>query len=494
MPAAYDALTRQQTQLYRLGHLSAICGWDQAANMPPKGNDARSAALAELAQLTHQIATDPQVDGLMATALSEPLGEDEAANLREIHHRWRRRKALPESLVTQKEIATGRCEHAWRSQRPASDWEGFLENFRPVVALAREEAQRLSQALGVSPYEALVDGFEPGLTEREIDSVFTPLRQWLPGLIAQVMEKQSSEPVIQPQGPFPLEAQRRLCEQVMQRLGFDFSAGRLDVSTHPFCGGVPEDVRLTTRFNPDEFLGSLYGTIHETGHGRYQQNLPTQWQGQPLAQARSMAFHESQSLFFEMQLGAHPGFVAQLSPLLVDAFGPQDAFEPENLQRLLTRVKRGYIRVDSDEVTYPAHILLRTRLERALISGEIEAEDLPSLWDEELEALLGLRCDGEHHQGVMQDIHWPAGLFGYFPCYTLGAMYAAQWFATIEKARPTVHAEIEKGQLEPTLDWLKANIWQQGSRWTGAELAQRASGEMLNPQYFRDHLSRRYLD
>jgi carboxypeptidase Taq len=256
---------------------------------------------------------------------------------------------------------------------------------------------------------------------------------------------------------------------------------------------VPEDVRLTTRFNTEEFLGSLYGTIHETGHGRYQQNLPAQWLGQPVAQARSMAFHESQSLFFEMQLGAHPGFVAQLSPLLIEAFGPQDAFEPENLQRLLTRVKRGFIRVDSDEVTYPAHILLRTKLERALIKGEIEAEDLPSLWDAELEALLGLRCVGQHHQGVMQDIHWPAGLFGYFPCYTLGAMYAAQWFATIEKARPTVHAEIEKGQLEPTFDWLKTNIWQQGSRWTGAELAQRASGETLNPQYFRDHLSRRYL-
>lgn len=492
MPAAYEALARQQTQLYRLGHLSAICNWDQAANMPPKGNDARSAAMAELAQLMHQLSTDPKVDTLMQQALQESLNDDESANLREIHHQWRRQKALPERLVTQKEIAAGRCEHAWRSQRPANDWAGFLENFRPVVALAREEADRLSQSLGVSRYEALVDGFEPGLTEAEIEAVFGPLRQWLPGLIAQVIERQSSEPVIQPQGPFPLEAQRALCERVMHLLGFDFTAGRLDVSTHPFCGGVPEDVRLTTRFNAQEFLGSLYGTIHETGHGRYQQNLPAAWLGQPMAQARSMAFHESQSLFFEMQLGAHPGFVTQLSPLLIEAFGPQEAFEPENLQRLLTRVKRGYIRVDSDEVTYPAHILLRTKLERALIAGEIEAEDLPSLWDAELEALLGLRCDGEHHQGVMQDIHWPAGLFGYFPCYTLGAMYAAQWFATIEKARPTVHAEIERGQLEPTFDWLKTNIWQQGSRWTGAELAHRASGETLNPQYFKNHLNRRY--
>lgn len=493
MPAAYDALARQQTQLYRLGHLSAICNWDQAANMPPKGNEARSAAMAELAQLMHQITTDPKVDGLMQQALEESLAEDEAANLREIHHQWRRQKALPESLVTRKEIATGRCEHAWRSQRPANDWSGFLENFRPVVALAREEADRLSQALGVSPYEALVDGFEPGLSEQEIESVFGPLRVWLPELIEQVLAKQAHETVIQPQGPFPVEAQRALCEQVMHTLGFDFTAGRLDVSTHPLCGGVPEDVRLTTRFNPDEFLGSLYGTIHETGHGRYQQNLPAQWLGQPMAQARSMAFHESQSLFFEMQLGAHPGFVAQLSPMLMKAFGTQEAFAPENLQRLLTRVKRGYIRVDSDEVTYPAHILLRTKLERALMAREIEAEDLPSLWDEELDALLGLRCNGEHHQGVMQDIHWPAGLFGYFPCYTLGAMYAAQWFATIERANPAVHEAIAQGELSSVFDWLKAHIWQQGSRWTGAELAVKASGQTLNPQFFRDHLARRYL-
>lgn len=177
MPAAYEALARQQTQLYRLGHLSAICNWDQAANMPPKGNDARSAAMAELAQLMHQLSTDPQVDTLMQQALQESLNDDESANLREIHHQWRRQKALPERLVTQKEIATGRCEHAWRSQRPANDWAGFLENFRPVVALAREEADRLSQSLGVSRYEALVDGFEPGLTEAEIEAVFGPLRQ-----------------------------------------------------------------------------------------------------------------------------------------------------------------------------------------------------------------------------------------------------------------------------------------------------------------------------
>ncbi len=490
---AYDELAATHLRLHHLGHLQAIAGWDQAANMPTKGNDARAAALAEIAALLHRIGTDASLGQRLAAAEAEPLDALQRANLREMRRGWLQATALPESLVQRRALATARCEHAWRTQRPANDWAGFVANFREVLAVGREQAALLAERSGLSRYEALMDLYEPGLRCATVDRVFGELRQWLPGLIRRALQRQAQQPVIAPQGPFPVAAQRALCEQVMRLLGFDFEAGRLDVSAHPFCGGVPEDVRMTTRFRDDEFLVSLMGTVHETGHGRYEQNLPRELLGQPVAQARSMAIHESQSLAFEMQLGSHPGFVARLAPLIVQAFGAQPAFEAGNLQRLLTRVKPGPIRVDADEVTYPAHIILRYEIERALIEGEIEPEDVPALWDARMMELLGVDTRGNFRDGPLQDVHWPEALFGYFPCYSLGAMYAAQWFAAMRRAQPDLDARIARGELSAVFDWLRQHIWSQASRWTTDELALRASGEALNPAHFKAHLEARYL-
>jgi carboxypeptidase Taq len=470
-----------------------MADWDQAANMPAKGNEARAAALAEMAALMHRLRTDGALADQIARAGDEPLDDYQRANLREIHRDWRSANALPESLVQRRSLASARCEHAWRSQRPANDWAGFLGNFRPLLAVAREEAALLSAQTGLSRYDALMDQFEPGMNSATLDRVFGEVRQWLPGLIRRVRDKQAGEPLIEPVGPFALPAQRALCERVIRWLGFDFEAGRLDVSAHPFCGGVPEDVRMTTRFRDDDFLGALMGTIHETGHGRYEQNLPRESLGQPVAQARSAALHESQSLSFEMQLGGHPGFVNRLAPLLVEAFGPQPAFGAQNLHRLLTRVKPGFIRVDADEVTYPAHVILRYEIERPLIEGQIEAEDIPALWDAKMMELLGVDTRGNFKDGPLQDVHWPEALFGYFPCYSLGAMYSAQWFAAMRRAMPDLDDRIGHGDLAAVFDWLRDNIWTQASRWTTDELAIRASGELLNPAHFKAHLEARYL-
>ena len=490
---SYDQLSGTWKRLHHLGHLQSIAGWDQAANMPPKGNEARAAALAEMAALLHRMRTDAKLPDQLSRAEQEPLSNMERANLREMRRQWRVSNALPESLVQRQQIASSRCEHAWRTQRPANDWKGFVANFREVLTLAREEAALLSELNGVRKYDAMMDRFEPGMTCAQLDRVFGELRQWLPGMIQQVTARQAQQTLITPSGPFPQAAQRALCEQVMRLLGFDFEAGRLDVSTHPFCGGVPEDVRMTTRFREDDFLGSLMGTVHETGHGRYEQNLPRDWLGQPVADARSMALHESQSLSFEMQLGSHPGFVAQLAPLVAQALGHQDAFEAGNLHKLLTRVKPGFIRVDADEVTYPAHIILRYEIERPLLEGEIEAEDVPALWDAKMMELLGVDTRGNFKDGPLQDVHWSEALFGYFPCYSLGAMYAAQWFAAMRRATPDLDARIGAGDLSPVFDWLRDNIWTQASRWTTDELAGRASGEALNPAHFKAHLQARYL-
>lgn len=490
---AYDALCQRHQRLHRLSHLQAIASWDQSAFMPERGAQARAEALAEMGGLLHQLATDPQLRQLLEDAAQEPLDDFQRASLREMRRVWRSANAVPQRLVEARSLANSRCEHAWRQQRAANDWNGYVENLRPVVRYAREEAQYLSDDGGLSRYDALLDQYEPGMRAAEVDRVFGDLRQWLPGLVRQVMDRQSGDRVIHPQGPFPAAAQRALGLDAMKLLGFDFEAGRLDESAHPFCGGVPEDVRMTTRYRDDSFLQSLTGTIHETGHGRYEQNLPRDWLGLPVAGARSMGLHESQSLSFEMQLAAHPGFAGLLQPLVERHLGRQSAFAADNLHRLMTRVAPGYIRVDADEVTYPAHVILRYEIERPLIEGEIEVEDIPALWDAKMQELLGLDTRGNYKDGCMQDVHWGCGLYGYFPCYTLGAMYAAQWFATMRRERPALDEEIARGELAPVFDWLKTRIWSQGSRWETPELVRRASGEALNPAHFRRHLESRYL-
>jgi carboxypeptidase Taq len=493
MHAAYDELTRTWSRLHRLGHLQAIAGWDRAAMMPTKGSVARANALAEMETLLHRIRTDPTLEALIERAGCEALDDVEHANLREMRRAWRSSNALPEALVEAKSLAASRCEHAWQTQRPANDWAGFLANFRDVLRLAREEARCLAEASGLSPYDALLDQYEPGMTGAEVDRVFDDLQTWLPDLVRRARERQAQHMPDVAGGPFPKTAQRALSLDVMKLLGFDFEAGRLDESAHPFSGGVPEDTRLTTRYREDDFLQALMGTIHETGHARYEQNLPRDWLGQPVARARSMAIHESQSLSFEMQLGRSRGFVGLLAPRLAASFGDSPAFEPDNLHRLMTRVKPGHIRVDADELTYPAHVILRYRIERKLIEGSIEGEDIPTLWDAGMASLLGMDTRGNYTDGCMQDVHWSAGLFGYFPCYTLGAMYAAQWFAAMRRATPDLDRQVAAGELAPVFDWLRTNVWIQASRLGTAELATRATGEALNPVHFRRHLEARYL-
>ena len=489
----YSELTRLHTRLYRYQHLASIVGWDRNAMMPPAGNEARAAAEAELSALIHRTRTDPRLETWLKAAGQETLDDVAQANLREIRRDWRSANALPESLVEAKTLAGARCEHAWRSQRKANDWKGFLENFREVLRLSREEAKLLAAETGLAPYDALMDRFEPGVRATDIDRIFGDVRSWLPDLVARARAKQADEAVLVPQGPFPVAAQRALNREVMGLLGFDFEAGRLDESAHPFSGGVPEDVRLTTRYSEDDFARSLLGTIHETGHARYEQNLPREWLGQPIGTARSYGIHESQSLSCEMQLARSRSFIGLLAPLLKKHFGDQPAFDPDNLYRLWTRVQPGFIRVDADEVTYPAHVILRYEIERPLVEGEIEAEDIPALWDEKMQALLGLDTRGNYRDGCLQDVHWTDGAFGYFPSYTLGAMYAAQWFAVIRRAAPDLDARIATGDVKPVFDWQREFIWSQGCRWSTPELVMRASGEALNPAHFRSHLERRYL-
>ncbi len=307
------------------------------------------------------------------------------------------------------------------------------------------------------------------------------------------MEKQSntlSEPL---QGPFKIKAQQKLARQVMAMLGFDFEHGRLDISHHPFCGGVPKDVRITTRYSELDFLEGLMGIVHETGHACYEQNLPEQWQTQPVGQSHSMGLHESQSLFYEMQLSRHPEFIRQLLPELESRFGSSDELTADNLVALSHRVKPGLIRVDADEISYPAHIMLRFEIERDLIEGAIKVRDLPEIWDSKMQHYLGLSTLGNDKDGCMQDIHWCDGSFGYFPSYTLGAMYAAQLRFAMEKQLGSLDSLLTGREFEVIFNWLKDAIWQKGRLYPVPDLILQVTGSELSPDYFLKHLKQRYL-
>ncbi|WP_346351772.1 carboxypeptidase M32 [Oceanimonas sp. AH20CE76] len=489
---SYSALEQHFEQLHHLQHLGAICGWDQATMMPAGGNEARAEALGTLAVLCHQQLQDERLGDWFAGAKNEALSAEQQQSLAEMQRSWRDATLLPQDLVRARSLAGSRCEHAWRSLRPANDWAGFLPLFEEVVALSREAAAARADALGLSRYDSLLELYEPGMRSQTLDALFDDLNQWLPNLITQVQEKQRNESVLQPAGPFATEQQKALGLEVMTKLGFDFNRGRLDVSVHPFCGGVSDDVRLTTRYDENDAAQALMGIIHETGHARYEQSLPAQWRKLPVGQARSMGVHESQSLFFEMQLGRHPAFLAQLSPLLNQYLGEQAAFAPDNLARLYTRVQPGFIRVDADEVTYPAHVMLRYQIERDLIEGKLEPRHVPERWDQLMQQYLGLSTKGDYKNGCLQDIHWTDGSFGYFPSYTLGAIYAAQLAEAMQQQLGRFE-QLLSGDLAPVFNWLQQHIWQHASLLSTEELLQQASGQSLSSAPFRRHLEQRYL-
>ncbi|WP_274020856.1 carboxypeptidase M32 [Vibrio parahaemolyticus] len=512
---AFTKLVEHSKKVANFGHLLEIVGWDQAAVMPSGGAEARSNAMAELEVHIHSLMTQPHLEDLFAQAEEETLATQERAMLREMKREWQLANLLPESLVQASSLAGSKCEHAWRTQRANNDWAGFEKNWAEVVKLSQEEAQIRADANGTTPYDAMLNVYEPGTTSASLDILFSDVKTWLPSLIDEAIEKQKSNNILLPNGHYPAEKQKALGLQVMKLLQFDFEHGRLDESVHPFCGGVPTDVRITTRYDESEFMQSLMGIVHETGHARYEQGLPKELAGTPAGEARSMGIHESQSLFFEMQIGRNNAFIDHLARLASNHFSGNE-FAKDNLAKIYTRVEKGFIRVDADELTYPAHVILRYEIERDLMNGVIKHTDVPELWNEKMKAYLGLSTEGNFKNGCMQDIHWtdskytmyPAqhnyrdgclqdihwctGSFGYFPSYTLGAMYAAQFMAAMRKT-VDVDEAIHSGDMTPIFTWLSDNIWSKGSLLTTDELVKQATGETLNPLHFQAHLRHRYL-
>ncbi|MEY4511351.1 MAG: hypothetical protein RLZZ450_3473 [Pseudomonadota bacterium] len=499
---SYRELDKHFRRLGHLQHTAAILGWDEAVIMPEASGPERAEAMATLQVLLHEQLTDPRLVGWLDAAQQEAgsgrLGTPELANVREIRRLVRRAQCLPPALVERSAEAQLRCEQAWRSQRKANDFTGFAKLLRDVVTCRQEVAAHLASALGLSPYDALLDEYEPGENAARLDQVFANLRRFLPSLTEQVLERQAGQQVHTPRGPFAIDAQRWLGETMMRAIGFDATRGRLDVSHHPFCGGVPSDVRITTRYDEQDFTSALMGVLHETGHAKYEQGLPRAWALQPVGSARGMAMHEGQSLFSEMQVSRSREFLEFVVPHIQAAFPDAAAAQPEaftvdNLYGFFTQVERGKIRVDADELTYPCHIIVRYDIERQLIAGTMKVEHIPEAWDAGMRELLGISTGNDHRDGCMQDVHWPSGAFGYFPTYTLGALTAAQLFRTALAQNPALPGQIAHGEFDALNGFLRDAVWEQASIYSGDEILKRATGESLDARHFEAHLRRRYL-
>ena len=490
---AYARLTARFARIATIGEASSMLGWDAAAVMPPGGGAARGDQLAVLAGLGHGLLTAAETADDLAQADAGP-DEWDAANLRLMRHAHVRATAVPADLVEAQARANSACEKVWREARRDSDFAAVSPYLVEVVSLVRQSADAMAPALGLSPYDALMDGYQRGIGAADVAPVFARYEAFLRDALPRAEERQARQPPPTPlPGVFPADRQEGLCRRLSARAGLEFEHARLDRSTHPFCGGTPTDVRITTRYDDSDPAQALMGVLHETGHALYERGLPAGYARQPVGEAAGMAAHESQSLIIEMQSCRSDPFLAWLGPELHGAFGgPAEPYAPSNLSRLWRRVERGFIRVDADEMTYPAHVILRFRLEQALVSGDLAVADLPGAWRDGMAALLGV-TPPDDARGCLQDIHWYDGAFGYFPSYTLGAMAAAQLMAAARRDVAELDAGLGRGELGPLVGWLRRHVHGQGSRLGFNDLLRAATGKPLDPAAFEAHLTARYL-
>jgi carboxypeptidase Taq len=492
----YEQLEQEFRRLHAFRGALSLLRWDAAVMMPRGSADVRGEQLAALETEHHALLTTPKVARLLerAEAAASQLEDWPLANLREMRRQRDHAIATPPSLIARLAKATARAEVFWVEAKKANDFKLLAPHLEEVVHLVRDKAALLGQARGLAPYDALVDGFTPGISTADIDTIFKALSRKLPGLINQAIEVQAAHAPAPLVGKFTVARQRSLSVDVLKALGFPFDRGRLDESEHPFTEGVPGDIRVTTRFDLNDPFSGLLGAVHETGHAMYDLGLPVEWRDQPVGRDRGLALEESQSLLFEMNLCRSRAFVKYLRPLLekyLQVSGPE--WEEANLYRHLIRVRRSTIRMDADELTYPVHIMLRYELEKRILEGSLPVTDLPEAWNANLEQRLNIRPTNDV-DGCLQDIHWAVGHFGYFPSYVLGAVIAGQLNEAMRGARPSLDEEIAAGQFGGVMDWLRDNVHGVGARLPVQELIKQATGKPLTAAAYLRYLEAKYLE
>jgi carboxypeptidase Taq len=493
-PAAYAELTRLLREASTLYSAISILGWDQETQMPPHASPLRAEQMAVLSTLVHERRTSARLGDLLAACEADAaLTADPAAaaNLRAVRRDYDRATRLPPDLVREMAETSSRAMHVWRDAREQNDYATFAPWLEKTVALNRAAAEALGWPAGGELYDALLDTYEPGMSTAEITRTFDALRAGLAPLIHAVAASGVRPDLGWQRTPVPVTRQVAFNRGLVGRMGFDLDAGRLDESAHPFCDGIgPGDTRLTTRYAEDQFASALASTLHETGHALYEQNLPkADLFGQPLGEAASTGIHESQSRMWENFVGRSRPFWEWVLPELRSAFGggALDGVDVETAYRGMNVVAPNLIRIESDEATYNLHIMLRFDLERALLSGDLGVADLPAAWNDRIRADLGLTVPDDA-RGCLQDIHWSMGSFGYFPTYTLGNLYAAQFWVTLREALPGLDDDLRRGEFGGLLAWLKAQVHVHGRRYTAPELCERITGRRLSHQPLLDYL------
>lgn len=494
LASTYASLVESLRRTQLMGSVGALVAWDEQVNLPPDSTDLRAEQRTLLAELHHAEATQPAIGEFLDTleAARDALTADQQAVIRIARRDYDLSTKVPKEFVRRKAQADSAGYNAWVQAREADDFEQFAPHLATQIELAKEEAAFHEAP---DPYDFWIDRFDPGMNRATIERLFDPLLPALKAIVAQV----ENSPIKPPEGllkGFPEADQETFCREVAAALGFNFRRGRLDRSVHPFCGNDPRDVRMTTRFHPDDPLDSLSGVIHETGHALYEQGLPYAHLGTALGRHVGMAIHESQSRLWENQVGRSRAFWQAWEPRYRELFPTQLAnISSEELYRAINRVAVTPIRVASDEVTYNLHIMLRFAVEKQLLSGEVAIADVPALWNETSAEILGYRPTS-NKLGCLQDVHWSCGLFGYFPSYCLGNLIAAQLWETLHTALPDLEGQIARREFAPLLAWLRTHIHEVGARYETAELVQRATGQPLSHEplvrYLQDRMTQLY--
>ena len=492
----YKQLEQEFKRLHAFRGALALLRWDAAVMMPRGSADVRGEQVAALETEHHALLTAPRITRLLdrAQANTQGLLDWQVANLREMRRQRDHAIATPVSLISRLARATSRAEVHWLEARQQGRFELFAPHLEEVVNLVRDKAALLGQALNLAPYDALVDEFSPGISSTDIETMFRTLSRRLPSLIREVIAQQDGGALLPITGKFPPSKQRALAVEIMKAVGFPFERGRLDESEHPFTEGVPGDIRVTTRFDSADLFSGLLGALHETGHAMYDLGLPQDWRDQPVGRDRGMALEESQSLLLEMLVCRSRPFARYLTPLLVKHFGVSGPeWDVENIYAHLTRVRRGLIRVDADELTYPLHVLLRYELEKKLLSGELAVRDLPSAWNAGMEQRLGIRPSNDT-EGCLQDIHWAVGSFGYFPSYALGAVMAVQLSESLRADMHDLDEQLARGEFAGLFGWLRRHVHGVGAKVGVHELLEAATGKTLSAAPFVRYLEGKYLE
>ncbi|MCU0267271.1 MAG: carboxypeptidase M32 [Acidimicrobiales bacterium] len=479
-----------------LERASAVLGWDQETCMPPAGQASRGRTLSALAGLHHEKLTDPSLAELVeqAGAVAE-RGSAAHAQVREAQRCIRRATAVPGELARRVAETQSRSLASWQQARRDDDFSVFAPDLTEMVSLTREVADALVAAgVAARPYDALLDDYEPGMTEQDVAPVLASLRDRLSPLVQAVADSGVVVDEGVAHGTFPGPAQEAFAREVAVALGYDFAAGRLDESAHPFSTGFgPGDVRITWRWLDDDFRSGLFGVMHETGHALYEQGLPAAWDGTPIGGAVSLGVHESQSRLFENLVGRSRGFWEWALPRFHEAFPASGDVSPDALWPALHTTRPSLVRVEADEATYNLHIVARFEIERRLFAGDVDVHELPELWDATYDELLGVHAPTPA-DGVLQDIHWSMGAFGYFPTYTLGNLLSAQLFAAAERDLGQLEPQFARGEFGPLLGWLRTHVHEHASRYPAPELIERATGAPLAADDWLAYITRTVAD